>query len=267
MQKQTYLTLAALTAGSLALPSIASAALTADADFAAPSNIEDQQVEPLGNSVSEFQALAGLQVVDFEEGDGAFTEPDDNNDTRSTDIILTTGDTANVTFTQTGDGIGGDDPRVIVDGNTSPPNPTSGTNRLGGFGPFTTGETTQSLIVDFDQNLTSLGIVFLSDEGRGSYTASATFNLQSGAIVTVGPESVGGVPATADDTFVGFISQADPITSATFTASLPVATGGQVFVTLDDLAFTVAPDVIPEPASLALLGLGGLLLLPRRKRA
>ena len=35
----------------------------------------------------------------------------------------------------------------------------------------------------------------------------------------------------------------------------------------DDADFTLAFVAVPEPASLALLGLGGLMLLPRRKRA
>ena len=64
--------------------------------------------------------------------------------------------------------------------------------------------------------------------------------------------------ATLSDTFTQAAIRGD----ASLFAAFKSTDASRAFTVLDNFAIN---DVIPEPASLALLGLGGLMLLPRRR--
>jgi hypothetical protein len=104
----------------------------------------------------------------------------------------------------------------------------------------------------FGSGLADIGLTMLP---RGSTrTTELIANLSNGGSVTTSTETT----TSTNAVFFGIAAPTGTsITSLTF-----VETGG--FVRYDDLGFVAAST--PEPASVLLLGLGGLALLRRRKR-
>ena len=101
----------------------------------------------------------------------------------------------------------------------------------------------------------SFNIQFQTDAGVTLQTV--TFSGQAGS----NPDPNGN--ATASDYFVGFESSTFNI------GQIVISRTGSTFNSgLDDFGFTLVQEVVvPEPASFALLGLGALCLMPRRRRA
>ncbi len=101
-------------------------------------------------------------------------------------------------------------------------------------------------------------------DGAGIYNGAGTtyFKIDNTiAAYTTFTQATGTSVATANlSNYVLFSGQ----TSSGFTIRLnPENTSGQLGVA----GIQIVPTVVPEPASLALLGLGGLCLLPRRRNA
>ncbi len=105
----------------------------------------------------------------------------------------------------------------------------------------------------------SLGITVLSRASRdlGIVTAVATFSDSSTAVAS---RNIGAPGAGLGDTFFGFVA---PASLGISKVSISYTINGENSTSFDDLAFTTV--VIPEPASLGLLGLGSLLMLRRRR--
>ena len=101
---------------------------------------------------------------------------------------------------------------------------------------------------DFDTGLTAVAITFIERNSKNP-TVVATIELQDGTRTEK-------FNATAsDDTFFAYTASAsNPI------VSLEIATGD--YHEVDELGFVI----VPEPATLALLGLGGAVMLAGRKR-
>ena len=101
---------------------------------------------------------------------------------------------------------------------------------------------------DFDTGLTAVAITFIERNNKNP-TVVATIELQDGTRTEK-------FNATAsDDTFFAYTASAsNPI------VSLEIATGD--YHEVDELGFVI----VPEPGTLALLGLGGLGILARRRR-
>lgn len=150
-----------------------------------------------------------------------------------------------LTFTDTSTFTG---PLLVQTGVTTP---ISGPNFLSTSAGF-------SFRLAFSDPLLAFGITVLDREATtGNRTLNLTFTLQDSSTVSISDAvGAGGAPGEAnDDTFFGYrATPGNGIVSANFAASN--------FQRYDDLGFIV----IPEPASLALVGLGGLLMLGRTRR-
>ena len=110
------------------------------------------------------------------------------------------------------------------------------------------------------EGLQTVGLTIISRSGQtgGTITITATFADTDG----LNPVNIAVSDALAsangtDDTFFGFVAP-----NGKSLAGLQIVT--PYFTRVDDLAFTT---VVPEPASLALLGVGALALVTRRRKA
>jgi len=106
--------------------------------------------------------------------------------------------------------------------------------------------------------LTHFGMTVLQRNQPVSFTVTATFSDLS--TLTFNSESLRDsdlVPANAEDTFFGFVAPDNESITNVFIDS-------NNFTSYDDIGFIVTP--VPEPSSTALLGLGGLALIMRRRR-
>ena len=220
------------------------------------------------NVAAAFNADLG-GVINFEDTSGI--DPVGTNDT----IVATYGVNQSNSITITGAfastgttfGFGG----VSSQGNGR--TPISGSNGLN----FTTLNPNQNdpdnpklvgLAFDADDRVTAAAITVLSRTNTSaSVTGFAQFSDGSSVSVT-DTVSEGGSDLPGDDTFFGFTATPTQVANNVFITEFRVETTEGSFLQTDDLGFITAPaPVIPEPASLALLGVGGLLLPRRRHRA
>ena len=181
-------------------------------------------------------------VIDFDGG--VFSGPDENA-TRAGNQFSTLVGTYGVSGTNSLTITSSDALELGTD--TANRTPISGTTYLS----KATAE--NNFVFTFGTGLQQVGLTFLSRTGTnlGTVTATATFSDLSTASSS---RVVGTTAAGAGDTFFGFIAP----TGTTLTGVTLDPAG---FSSLDDIGF-----VVPEPASLALLGLGGLMLRPRPRR-
>lgn len=121
------------------------------------------------------------------------------------------------------------------------------------FGTITGGDT--------GEFVTRAGFTVLGRISGNSTNVSATATFSDSTTATLGPVAfTSDSTAATQDTFYGFSAPTgESISSITITNSGSADTRRGI----DDFGFITA---IPEPASLALLGLGGLGLLARRRR-
>jgi len=140
----------------------------------------------------------------------------------------------------------------------------SGTHQLataGGNGIGTTGiDLTIGAVTNGATNeaVTQFGVTFL---GRLSRTVdvSVVATFSGGGTATATETTIG----AGNDTFYGFIAPTgESITAVSISAS-NWNTGNAESFSIDDIGIVTA--VVPEPASLALVGLGGLMLLRRQR--
>ena len=102
--------------------------------------------------------------------------------------------------------------------------------------------------------------MFIEGRRNGVVTGEREFTLADGRNVVdefteISLESLGG----ADEISFSLSS------TATNTFNLTTALSTPTFIAIDDLTFVTA--VVPEPSSLAILGLGGLTVLLRRRKS
>jgi hypothetical protein len=116
----------------------------------------------------------------------------------------------------------------------------------------------QTLTISFD---------FLELSGVGGVVFAELFTLDSGGGVT-SSQILGGAPLFGTSSFTPrsftptLTANVDGGVTLQFAVSTGAATGSFVNAQFDNVSMTV----IPEPASAALLGLGGLALIARRRR-
>jgi hypothetical protein len=132
---------------------------------------------------------------------------------------------------------------------------TSGTNYLGFAGP------SSPVVLNFSKGLTTWGMTELNRSA--SRTVTFSFTLFNGTVINYAPETQDplGNNTAANNWFGISVNSLNPITQVSFTAN--------GFVRFDDMAFIVSPTPIPEPATLAILGLGSLVgtMALRRRRS
>lgn len=232
----------------------------ADQDFKAPGAIEDSLAG--GASLAAFRAQAGLYVFDFSSTSSG------SDDLSVIDFDLTgdavTDVTVNLDFTNT---VTSSDPTRSADTNDTQSTPTSPGHRLTGLGDAGWGATATQTYT-FSTPVASAGIVYLPHYSRDLTIASVVFTLADDSVVNLGGDIVvsdeqPGNTDDGNDMFVGYIDTSGlGITSFTVTLQEPEYIGSGNWPGADDLAFSL----VPEPASIALLAMGSLAIVSRRRR-
>lgn len=121
-------------------------------------------------------------------------------------------------------------------------------------------------VVSVGQTLT-LSFDFKELSGAGGVVFAEFFTLDSGGGVT-SSQILGGAPLFGSSSFtprlfnIPLVANVDGGVTLQFAVSTAAISGSFVNATFDNVSMTV----IPEPASAALLGLGGLALIARRRR-
>ena len=119
-----------------------------------------------------------------------------------------------------------------------------------------TNQVNASLTLTFTGSVKAIGGNFFNvDIGDAFQASTVTIQLSDGTSTTL-------TPATIGDSYRGFISTVG-ITSLTIAAP----TGLGAYASLDNLTIGNAVAVVPEPASMLLMGLGVAGLLVARRRA
>jgi PEP-CTERM motif len=139
---------------------------------------------------------------------------------------------------------------------TSPPNVLA--TILGSFIGGSASTFTNIVNVDFLSPVYQVGAYFGNDQAAGFTTTLSLFDASNNL---VGSYSLAGNGNTSVDQFLGLESSA-PFVRAEFTNNLTFLS-----VVLDNLEFSATPPSVPEPDTLALLGLGvfGVAAVRRRK--
>lgn len=137
-----------------------------------------------------------------------------------------------------------------------------------------TGSSSWQVSGTFATTLTSVNVgyaysndIITAVSGTGAGPANATFSMTISIKDQHGHE-VDASPAEVNTTFASPPTGPELITSGTGSATLSLAglTAGDVLtVSINNAAFSSAGNTIPEPASIAVIGLGGLLLGRRRR--
>ncbi|WP_435018785.1 PEP-CTERM sorting domain-containing protein [Tundrisphaera sp. TA3] len=144
---------------------------------------------------------------------------------------------------------------------------------------FATAAASQTVVAGFPQtfNVINVGLPNLSGSGSGTVTLSQNFTI-TGSGSTPGSLS-GTLTGTftvngALSSFTGTVTNltgAAPLSIGTISYAPPSAGSQAGSVTAGNISFAISPNVVPEPASIAMVGLGlgtlGLVTARRRRAA
>ena len=155
--------------------------------------------------------------------------------------------------------------KVFRQGNLSNRTPISASNgSTPGFALTTEDETPGTLTISFSgvdgsplEQVSSAGFTFLSRTSRDFGVVSGVATFSGGGTATASFTNTT-FTAGAQDTFFGFVAP----TGQAIT-SISISTANEYQFSIDDLGLVTS--TVPEPGSLALMGLGGFMMVLRRR--
>lgn len=205
-------------------------------------------------------------VADFDSG--TLTNPDENDSSTNMDITFDSG-SKSLRLTRSDGGMY-NGPGDLTGGTGTTPISGSDGILLAGSKKGATGDDITDFIFDIgdisganahpNEKIVSFALTLLSrDNSSFTYPISITglADLSGGGSVSVNTQM--SQSDGSDDTFFGFTAPAGQ-----WITRVEIEMPDGVFTQIDDLGFTTT--IIPEPASVLLLALGGLALLRRRPR-